>query len=397
MPDVGHLLQDAREQKRLTLEDVERELKIRQKFLVALENDQRNHVLDPIYMRGFLKNYARFLGLDPAEVMRLYDGGVQPPSVLPPLAPPVRPALKPPVMGVLCVTPPVAAPEPPAAAEPGQTPPRRTTPLRFVPVGAIALVLMLGVMGGAFQLVGGVGAVGGALRLVAGVGAMPPANATALWAKTAVLQPGKVSAAPQSTPTPKPSPTITLTPSVTPTPTITPTPTPIVYTGVDIELVVSDRAWLQVTADGQKAFEGILEAGQRRSWHGNDKVQVRCGNGGGVEALVNGLSIGKLGELGQVVDNEWLKESVPAVAPAAPVTATPAAGSAISSTTTLTGTAPVVSSATATVNSLPTNTPTAASPTQTATPTGPVSINVVPVGSSKPVTITAPVSPTTKQ
>ncbi len=96
---------------------------------------------------------------------------------------------------------------------------------------------------------------------------------------------------------------------MTPTPTITPTPTPIIYTGVDIELVVSDRAWLQVTADGQKVFEGILEAGERRSWHGNDKVQVRCGNGGGVEALVNGLSIGKLGETGQVVDNEWLKKA----------------------------------------------------------------------------------------
>jgi len=383
MPDVGHLLQDAREQKRITLEDVERELKIRQKFLVALENDQRNHVLDPIYMRGFLTNYARFLGLDPAEIMRLYDGGVQPPSVLPPPAPPARPALKPPVMAAPPVTPLASEPEPAAAVapEPAQIPPRRASALRFVPVGAVALVLIIGVMGGAFKLVGG-GAVGEALRLVSGVGAMPPANATAVWARTAVLQPGKVSAAPQSTPTP----------TVTPTPTITPTPTPVVYTGVDIELVISDRAWLQVTADGQKAFEGIMEAGQRRSWHGNDKVQVRCGNGGGVEALVNGLSIGTLGETGQVVDNEWLKESVPAVAPAAPATATLAAGSAISNTTTLTGTAPVSEA-----SPLPTNTSQAALPTLTATPAGPVSINVVPVGSSRPVTSSASISSTGKQ
>ncbi len=101
MPDVGHLLQEAREQKRISLEDAERELKIRQKFLVALENDQRNHVLDPIYMRGFLKNYARYLGLDPAEVMRIYDDGVEPVPVLPPPAPPNRPELKPPVMAIL--------------------------------------------------------------------------------------------------------------------------------------------------------------------------------------------------------------------------------------------------------------------------------------------------------
>jgi cytoskeleton protein RodZ len=378
MPDVGHLLQEAREQKQINLEDAEQELKIRQKFLVALENDQRNHVLDPIYMRGFLKNYARYLGLDTAEIMRIYDGGVEPVPVLPPATPPSRPALKPPV---IAVPPPATeprsalvdpAPIAPAAVSPvnglAETagPVRRTSPLRFVAIGLLAFVLFLGTVGGAVKLVGG-------------VGAMPPAKATAAWAMTAVLQPGKVSAAPQATPTPKPSPTITPTPSVTPTPTITPTPTPIVYTGVDIELIVSDRAWLQVTTDGQKVLEGILEAGQRRSWHGNDRVQVRCGNGGGVEALVNGVSIGKLGDPGQVVDNEWLKESVPAPA----TTSAAAGGGAITGTTPVTATTSVTES-------------TVVSNTQPAVNTGPVNISVVPVG-SQPVTSTAPVSPTAKQ
>jgi hypothetical protein len=44
-------------------------------------------------------------------------------------------------------------------------------------------------------------------------------------------------------------------------------------------------------------------------------VAVRAGNAGGVEVLVNGESVGLMGEPGQVVDQVWEKVEEAAVTP----------------------------------------------------------------------------------
>jgi cytoskeleton protein RodZ len=68
---------------------------------------------------------------------------------------------------------------------------------------------------------------------------------------------------------------------------------------------------------------GSLEAGTTRTFRGRESVTLRCGNAGGVEATVNGESLGLLGERGQVVDMEWLAEGITP----APATPTPTATS----------------------------------------------------------------------
>jgi cytoskeletal protein RodZ len=296
------MLREARERNRVSLEEAERELKIRQKFLAALENNQRNGVLPEIYMRGFLKNYARYLGLDSTQILLTYGGKVEPQIVLPPPPPPASSfQLTAPVKTAVLTLP-----------KPKRTPQiaQKLRPL-VRPVAIFAMVVVL---------IGGM--VGAAVKLARGAGQLSPAQATAVWAQTRVLEPGKAVAAaetPQATETP----TITPTPEPTNTPTITPTPTPIIYTGVDIELVINERSWLQVHTDGRKVFEAILEAGSRKSWHGDNIVQVRAGNAGGVEAFVNGSSIGLLGEKAQVIDMEWQKEAAAATAAGAAATSMP--------------------------------------------------------------------------
>lgn len=64
MKTVGSILQDAREKKHLTLEQVERSTKIRRKFLVAIESDDYSHLPSMAYAKGFVQNYSDFLGLD---------------------------------------------------------------------------------------------------------------------------------------------------------------------------------------------------------------------------------------------------------------------------------------------------------------------------------------------
>jgi len=55
---------------------------------------------------------------------------------------------------------------------------------------------------------------------------------------------------------------------------------------------------------------GSLEADTTQVWSGQESVALRCGNAGGVEATVNGESLGLLGERGQVVDMEWFAEGI---------------------------------------------------------------------------------------
>jgi hypothetical protein len=146
------------------------------------------------------------------------------------------------------------------------------------------------------------------------------------WAAWEYLLP-VIQYTPIPSPTPLPSPTIsavlpipTPTPPPTPTNTPTPTPTPRIYRGVEVEMNIIERTWLKVIVDGEDVYEGVLEAGEKRIWKGEESVFIRCGNAGGVEVTVNGEPLGPLGGRGEVVEVEWRAEGVEV--PSTPVTPT---------------------------------------------------------------------------
>ena len=61
---IGQRLKKAREYRNLTLEKVEDATRIRLQFLQALEADDFSAMPSPVQARGFLRNYAQYLGLD---------------------------------------------------------------------------------------------------------------------------------------------------------------------------------------------------------------------------------------------------------------------------------------------------------------------------------------------
>jgi cytoskeleton protein RodZ len=61
---IGLVLERARKDRGLSLEEAERATKIRKRYLIGLENDDYTVLPDAVYARGFLKTYANFLGLD---------------------------------------------------------------------------------------------------------------------------------------------------------------------------------------------------------------------------------------------------------------------------------------------------------------------------------------------
>lgn len=73
-PSVGAQLRERRTTLGLTLADGERDTRINRLYLEALEDDDFEALPAPVYARGFMRSYARYLGLDPeaaaAEVPR---------------------------------------------------------------------------------------------------------------------------------------------------------------------------------------------------------------------------------------------------------------------------------------------------------------------------------------
>ncbi|MGH2463617.1 MAG: helix-turn-helix domain-containing protein [Candidatus Limnocylindria bacterium] len=88
---LGQTLRAAREVKGWDLARAERETRIRSRYLVALEKGDYRDLPSPVYTRGFVRNYARYLGLDPDLCLDLYRTEATPDPGPGPIVPQLRP------------------------------------------------------------------------------------------------------------------------------------------------------------------------------------------------------------------------------------------------------------------------------------------------------------------
>ena len=70
---LGTSLRKLRESKKLSLRNVEVKLHIRRAYLVAIEKGEYEAIPSEIYVRGFLRSYARFLGVSSEKCLRRYE------------------------------------------------------------------------------------------------------------------------------------------------------------------------------------------------------------------------------------------------------------------------------------------------------------------------------------
>jgi len=87
--EIGTSLRAAREHQKLELAEVERETRIRTKYLRALEDERFDVLPGTAYVKGFLRTYADFLGLDGARFVDEFNERFAP-AEMPDAAPPVR-------------------------------------------------------------------------------------------------------------------------------------------------------------------------------------------------------------------------------------------------------------------------------------------------------------------
>jgi len=73
---VGKYLKNQREAQKISIKDVAEATKIAKIYLEAIEDDNTEKISAEIYRRGFIKNYAKFLGLNPDEILEKYDKSI---------------------------------------------------------------------------------------------------------------------------------------------------------------------------------------------------------------------------------------------------------------------------------------------------------------------------------
>jgi len=237
---MGAYLRAARRRRRVSIERAAEETRIRADFLMRMESDEFDF-LAPAYVRGFLKTYTRYLRVDAEPLLEEFDrrfGRV--------VTDPMQ------IVGL--------------NRRSRKVPKERRKVSRW---GIAAIVAT------------------GGLAALAAVGLLQPDKSN-----------NRPSVATQESPTPSPEPTIT------PTPSPTETTEEIALTeGMDVEITgTRDRCWVSVSADGEDVFTGFVEIGDEVGpFHAEESMDIVLGNAYGVDLIVNGQTISKVGGQGEVL------------------------------------------------------------------------------------------------
>jgi cytoskeleton protein RodZ len=74
----GALLRMARKQRNLKVEQVAKELHLDTRIVTAMENDDQATLPEPIFVQGYLRSYARLMGLSADDIVNRYSAQGRP-------------------------------------------------------------------------------------------------------------------------------------------------------------------------------------------------------------------------------------------------------------------------------------------------------------------------------
>jgi len=94
MESPGKILKKEREMRNISLEKIYSFTKIKEHHLEAIEEDRYELLPPPLYVKGYLKIYAKYLSLDEKDILPLYENYLK--SLLPPEPPRLLPEASPP-------------------------------------------------------------------------------------------------------------------------------------------------------------------------------------------------------------------------------------------------------------------------------------------------------------
>ncbi|MEG6521730.1 helix-turn-helix domain-containing protein [Desulfotomaculum sp. 1211_IL3151] len=246
---IGEALRNARNEKGYSLKYLEEATKIRAKYLEALENENFDILPGPVYAKAFLRTYAKYLELDTEEIMAEYNGLSKNNDTQP------------------------------QAEETKPFDPEATTSIakkwKYL-VAGLAIVSLF-----AFNSLYNNG--------------QNQDNKPEIPKNTAQEQPNTQGPSPENLNTPGQATNNEK------------------DQGVRVVLKVNDeqQSWMQVEADGNTVFSGLVGPGEMKDFKAKQKIYLHVGNAGAVEVNVNGKNLGRLGENGKVVKIPFTSEEEP--------------------------------------------------------------------------------------
>jgi cytoskeleton protein RodZ len=297
LPSFGEKLKLEREKRAITLEEISLSTKIGMRMLQALEEDKYNQLPGGIFNRGFVRAYAKHVGLDEDQAVADYleaSGEGPPPGT-------------------------DAAIE--AELAPAES--REPTPSRQLSWGLFAAILLLVALALWFwsrsqhknEAQSGRSSVPAATSKPvanstngANVGSQripvvdAPAEQTAAPSKSATTLAKPASASASNT--------------VTEAAEITPT-TPGEFTVV---ILAREDSWLSIAADGKTIFEDTLVAENQRAIHAQKEVTIKAGNTGALDFVFNGKKLNSQGDYGEVKTLTFGSSGLQPRRPASPIT-----------------------------------------------------------------------------
>lgn len=297
--ELGNILREAREARGLSLADVQQQLRITPRFLEALEQGHYHLLPSPVHVRGYLRNYARFLRLDPQPLLDHYEAHQA--HYVAPVGAPAAPSAANPSTIYQRLPAATANDDESAFFNPvnlemnpaGETG-RTESWIRIVII--IALLIAIGLVASRFFVTDN-----RELNVVAVVqdllrGEVEPDAGLPLGT-------------PESGLAPTPTGTITSTsrniaeglPTVTPTPPALPDPLTI----IELEITITERNWIQVRIDGEITYEGLARAGDQFIYTAQQEAYLKTANAIGTDITINGVRLGRLGGRAEVVERTW--------------------------------------------------------------------------------------------
>lgn len=259
MAGFGEKLEQERLKRGVKLEQISAATKISSHHLRAIEKEEFSGLPGGVFNRGFVRSYARYLGLNQEEMVRQYLAAS-------------------------------GEPEPqPVEADAGDSE-RAVRWLRLLLVIAI-------LVGGVFAAIRLREPLLGLLRNEMLRSQTPEAPVTATRGRhTARLTPVKTKPVEHSE-----NPIVTASAALSPSRLLVPAAAAEPLSQGDFTVAVRARqdAWLSITADNRRVMEGTLSADDVRRFHAAKQLVFVTGNAGGVEISFNGSPLGPLGAEGQ--------------------------------------------------------------------------------------------------
>ncbi|MFZ2641401.1 MAG: RodZ domain-containing protein [Verrucomicrobiia bacterium] len=259
METIGQQLREARERKKISLETAAQGTKIKGEYLAAMEADQFDRIEAPVYVRGFLRIYSQYLGLDPKPLVNQFSN-LRSPEPAAPVEPP-----KPIIHRPIGKTSTSVLPEP-------QTPLSPTLLLALLSVVVCVLLLIWAV----WAVFGGSGQPKGEPTPTDKPAASSvPAKAVA----ESYLKPKGVGPALIIEPPRKPAHTLTLR--------------------------ADESCEVTVTVDGAVLFRNPMPKGEVRKFDANRSIKIKVNDGNAIHVWYDQKDMGKLGRRRELVERQF--------------------------------------------------------------------------------------------